>query len=58
MPRKMVALERNSRELELWQKAEAKARQEMGSSAREGEVLARICAEYLNEEPPFPEVEA
>lgn len=57
MGRKHVALERNSRELDLWQQAEAKARQEMGGSAREGEVLARICAEYLNEQPPFPEAE-
>jgi hypothetical protein len=55
MARKMVALERESRELELWRRAEAKAREEMGESAREGEVLAKICAEYVNEQPVFPE---
>jgi len=53
--RKMLALYRDKREMELWRQAEAKAREEMGESAREGEVLARICAEYVDEQPVFPE---
>lgn len=56
MARKYVPLHQDSRELELWKRAEAKARQEMGNGAREGEVLARICADYLDEEPVFPKV--
>lgn len=58
MNRKMIAVHRNEREITLWERAEEKAREEMGQSAREGEVLARICAEYLGEEKPFREVEA
>jgi hypothetical protein len=53
--RKMLALYRDKREMELWRQAEAKAREEMGESAREGEVLAKICAEYVDEQPVFPE---
>ena len=58
MNRKMIAVHRNEREITLWERAEEKAREEMGQSAREGEVLARICADYLGEERPFREVEA
>jgi len=35
------------REREIWQEAESEARSTVGESAREGEVLAYICAEYL-----------
>ena len=56
-PEKGIALY-SIQEANLWQRAESKARKEIGDNAREGEVLARICAEYLSEEPPFPEVEA
>lgn len=56
MSRKMLAVHRDSRELELWKRAEQKARERMGESAREGEVLAAICASYIEESPPFPEV--
>jgi len=54
-PEKGVALYSDI-ETDLWERAEAKARTEIGESAREGEVLAKICAEYLGEEKPFREV--
>lgn len=56
-PEKGIALYSDT-ERDLWERAEAKVRQDMGRSAREGEVLAKICAEYLGEEKPFREVEA
>lgn len=44
----MVPLYRDEREMRLWEKAEKRARQEHDlSDAREGEVLAEICADYL-----------
>lgn len=52
-PEKGIALY-SSEEVKAWQQAEEKARKKMDGTAREGEVLARICAEYLNETPVFP----
>lgn len=57
MDRKMVPLHRDESEMELWERAESKARKKVGKSAREGEVLAHICAEFLGEEKPFRRVE-
>lgn len=59
MGRKMVPLHRSKPEYRLWKAAEEKARGQMGESAREGEVLAYICAEFVGKEPPiFEELEA
>lgn len=52
MERKMVPLYRDKREMELWQRAEKQARKQIGVTAREGEVLAAICADYLDESLP------
>lgn len=53
MDRKMVPLHRDKREMRLWKVAEETARERLGvESAREGVVLAAICAEYLGEEGP------
>lgn len=54
----MVPLYRDKPEMALWERAEAKAREEIGDSPREGEALAVICAAYLGEDKPFQEVEA
>ena len=54
----MVPLYRDKPEMDLWQRAEAKAREKIGESPREGEALAVICADYLGEDSPFREVEA
>lgn len=48
----MVPLYRDKREMELWQRAEKQARKQIGVTAREGEVLAAICADYLDESLP------
>jgi len=47
-PVKGVALYTES-ERELWERAEKEARQQMDSTAREGEVLAEICAGFLGD---------